>query len=262
MSAQSTPPKPPAQQTPVAKDHPGQLAPKTISADNNPPATDTKQGSSAGNAAADDSGPQVSRIRTWNADTYTRIVIDVGAKVKYQAARISGPDRIYFDIEGAKLSSALLHKPIDIDSGGFLKTVRVAQYQTGVARVVLEVNRVSDYSVFLLPDPYRLVVDVYGTSAAAEAAARNTAPPPGPTTTDLLAAKSRSPPPGKQRPSLRLLRPKKPQQNPQQLRRLPPPRPEQEPAPGKPASNPGKSSQKSAPTASRQTKDSTRQRKQ
>ena len=51
------------------------------------------------------SGSQVSRIRTWNADTYTRIVIDVGSKVKYQAARISGPDRIYFDIEGAKVGS-------------------------------------------------------------------------------------------------------------------------------------------------------------
>ena len=89
--------------------------------------------------------------------------------MKYQAARISGPDRIYFDIEGAKINSALLHKPIDVDSGGFLKTVRVAQNQSGVVRVVLEVNRVKDYSVFLLPDPYRLVVDVYGTSAAAEA---------------------------------------------------------------------------------------------
>ncbi len=60
--------------------------------------------------------------------------------------------------------------------GGFLKTVRVAQNQSGVVRVVLEVNRVKDYSVFLLPDPYRLVVDVYGTSAAAEQAALATAP--------------------------------------------------------------------------------------
>ena len=118
-------------------------------------------------------------------------MIDVGSKVKYQAARISGPDRIYFDIEGAKVSSALLHKPIDMDSGGFLKTVRVAQNQSGVVRVVLEVNRVTDYSVFLLPDPYRLVVDVYGTSAAAEAAARDTAPPPGPTTTDAASREAR-----------------------------------------------------------------------
>ncbi len=172
----------PSPPSPAAKEHADRIAPKTISAEKTPPTTDTRQGSSADNSETNGSGSQVSRIRTWNADTYTRIVIDVGTKVKYQAARISGPDRIYFDIEGAKVSSALLHNPIDIDSGGFLKTVRVAQYQTGVVRVVLEVNRVSDYSVFLLPNPYRLVVDVYGNSAAAEAAARDTAPPPGPTT--------------------------------------------------------------------------------
>jgi len=192
LSAESATAKLP-QPPPAAKDHSDRLLPKAISADKTAPATDTKPAAPEDNSDGDDSGPQVSRIRTWNADTYTRIVIDVGAKVKYQAARISGPDRIYFDIEGAKLSSALLHKPVDLESGGFLRTVRVAQNQSGIVRVVLEVNRVTDYSVFLLPDPYRLVVDVYGTSAAAEAAARNTAPPPGPTTTDLLPVKPDTP---------------------------------------------------------------------
>jgi N-acetylmuramoyl-L-alanine amidase len=161
---------------------------KTISAERTPPASDTKQGSADDAPESRSSGPEVSRIRTWNADTYTRIVIDVGTKVKYQAARITGPDRIYFDIEGAKLSSALLHKAVELDGAGFLKTVRVAQYQSGVVRVVLEVSRVTDYSVFLLPDPYRLVVDVYGTSAAAEEAAHHTAPLPGPTTTTEMAS--------------------------------------------------------------------------
>lgn len=154
-------------------------------------AGDARQNDFAEEADAETSGkPHVSRIRAWNAENYTRIVIDVGAKVKYQAARISGPDRIYFDIEGAKLSPALLRKPIDVDGSSYLKTVRVAQNQSGIVRVVLEVNRVADYSVFLLPDPYRLVVDVYGTSAAAEAAARSTAPLPGPTTTDARVAKA------------------------------------------------------------------------
>jgi N-acetylmuramoyl-L-alanine amidase len=183
----------PAQPPLATKDQPGRIIPKTISADKIPPATDTKQGSPEDNSSAPTSGPQVSRIRTWNADTYTRIVIDVGAKVKYQAARISQPDRIYFDIEGAKINSSLLHKPIDLDPGGFLKTVRVAQNQSGLVRVVLEVNRVSDYSVFLLPDPYRLVVDVYGTAAAAESAARDTTPPPGPTTGNVPPLKSEMP---------------------------------------------------------------------
>lgn len=163
-----------------------------VVAEKTAPSTDTKQDVADDESDAADGKPHVSRIRAWNADNYTRIVIDVGSKVKYQAARISGPDRIYFDIEGAKLSAALLRKPIDVDGSGYLKTVRVAQNQSGVVRVVLEVNRVADYSVFLLPDPYRLVVDVYGTSAAAEAAARNTAPLPGPTTTDAPPAAAAS----------------------------------------------------------------------
>src|SRR5229473_2556769 len=192
IAADSAAPKPQPAAT-AARDRSDRPTTKTVAAEKTPPTTDTKPGAPESNSDEDTAGAQVSRIRTWNADTYTRIVIDVGTKVKYQAARLSGPDRIYFDIEGAKLSSALLHKPIDIESGGFLKTVRVAQNQSGVVRVVLELNRVTDYSVFLLPDPYRLVVDVYGTSAAAEAAARNTVPPPGPTTTDLPQLKPEKP---------------------------------------------------------------------
>ena len=195
LNGQSAAAKPAAAPpAPVAKDRSEKpaAAVKNVSAENNP-TTDTNQGSSADDSAPSGSGSQVSRIRTWNADTYTRIVIDVGSKVKYEAARITGPDRIYFDIEATKLSSALLHKPVDIESNGLLKAVRVAQYQTGVVRVVLEVNGASDYSVFLLPEPYRLVVDVYGNSAAAEAAARNTAPPPGPTTIDAPPANSDKP---------------------------------------------------------------------
>jgi N-acetylmuramoyl-L-alanine amidase len=158
------------------------LSPKTAVNEKTPPATDTKRETDREIRTANGSGAQVSRVRTWNVDTYTRIVIDVGADVKYQAARISGPDRIYFDLEGAKISPELLHKPIPVEGGGYLKAVRVAQNQLGVVRVVLEVDRAKDYSVFLLPDPYRLVVDVYGSSAAAEEAARATSPAPGPTT--------------------------------------------------------------------------------
>lgn len=129
---------------------------------------------------ANHSTAEVSRIRTWNADTYTRIVIDVGAPVKYQASRIDAPDRIYFDLHGAKVSSGLSRKSIDLPSGGFLKAIRIAQNQSDIVRVVFEVNRVKDYSVFLLPDPYRLVVEVHGPAGAPAAdqqeAGRNGAP--------------------------------------------------------------------------------------
>jgi N-acetylmuramoyl-L-alanine amidase len=109
--------------------------------------------------------PQVTGIRSWNAEHYTRIVISMDDEVKYQAARISNPDRIYFDLYKAKLNSTLAGKTLEVQSG-FLKTMRVAQNQSGVVRVVLEVDKVKDYSVFLLPDPYRMVVDIYGEQFA------------------------------------------------------------------------------------------------
>jgi N-acetylmuramoyl-L-alanine amidase len=105
--------------------------------------------------------PQVTQIRTWNADQYTRVVIDVDNDVQYQATRVSNPDRVYFDLRKTKLSSTLAGKTLEVQ-GGFLKTIRVAQNEAGVVRVVLEMDKVKNYSAFLLPNPYRLVVDVFG----------------------------------------------------------------------------------------------------
>ena len=135
------------------------------------------QGNSSAKAAADERArdrhtPQVTGIRQWNAENYTRVVISLEDEVKYQAARIANPDRIYFDLYTARLSSALAGKTLEVQNG-FLKSVRVAQNQAGVVRVVLEVDKVKDYSVFLLKDPYRLVVDVYGDTTTAKSG-----PPP------------------------------------------------------------------------------------
>ena len=136
--------------------------------------SDTAESSAAGSGR-----PQVTAIRATNTDTYTRIVIDVGAQVKYQAARLSNPDRIYFDVENAKLDPELLRKPVDVDGGGFIKSVRVGQNQLDVVRIVLEVDHAKDYSVSLVPNPYRLVVDIYGNTAPPEESARVNSPAAG-----------------------------------------------------------------------------------
>src|SRR6202040_1464566 len=47
---------------------------------------------------------------------------------------------------------------------GFLSKIRVAQFSNDMTRVVLNVSNVSDYSAFLLPNPYRLIIDVHGKS--------------------------------------------------------------------------------------------------
>ena len=132
-------------------------------------------------------------MSVWNADNYTRIVIDLGGQAKYQAARISNPDRIYFDIQNAKLAAGLLHQSIDVPDGGYLKTVRVAQNNANAVRVVLEITQAKDYSVFELANPDRLVVDVYGPGADT-AKAKNTAPLKDPLKDGDIAAKSQPAP--------------------------------------------------------------------
>jgi N-acetylmuramoyl-L-alanine amidase len=104
--------------------------------------------------------PMVTGIRHWSTPDYTRVAIDVDREVKYEAGRVAHPDRIYFDLPDTKLASVLIGKTFEVQDG-FLKKIRVAQYQPGYTRVVLEVADISDYSAFLLPNPYRLIIDIH-----------------------------------------------------------------------------------------------------
>jgi N-acetylmuramoyl-L-alanine amidase len=105
--------------------------------------------------------PLVTGIRHWSTPDYTRVAIDLDQEVKYEAGRVSNPDRIFFDLHDTKLASTLAGKTFDV-SDSFLRRVRVAQFQKNMVRVVLEVDAVSDYSAFLLPNPYRLIIDIHG----------------------------------------------------------------------------------------------------
>src|SRR3954470_11109320 len=118
--------------------------------------------------------PLVTGVRHWSTPDYTRVAIDVDTEVKYEAGRIPAPDRIFFDIYNTKLAPELMGKSFDVNDG-FLRKVRVAQYQRGLTRVVLEVDEVADYSAFLLPNPYRLIIDIHGKKPNSQIAV-NSAP--------------------------------------------------------------------------------------
>jgi N-acetylmuramoyl-L-alanine amidase len=105
--------------------------------------------------------PRVTGIRHWSTPDYTRVAIDLESDIKFGSQRIAHPDRIFFDLRGTKLASTLVGKSFDVDDG-FLKKIRVAQFQPGRTRVVLEVDNLSDYEAFLLPNPYRLIIDIHG----------------------------------------------------------------------------------------------------
>ena len=105
--------------------------------------------------------PRVTGVRHWSTPDYTRVAIDVEQEVKFDSQRISHPDRIFFDLRDTKLASTLVGKTFDVDDG-FLRKVRVAQFQPGRTRIVLEVDDLASYQAFLLPNPYRLIIDIHG----------------------------------------------------------------------------------------------------
>lgn len=128
----------------------------------------------------------VTGIRHWSTPDYTRVAIDVDGEVKYEAGRVPSPDRIFFDLPGTRLASTLAGKSFDVQDG-FLKKIRVAQYRPDSTRVVLEVADVADYSAFLLPNPYRLIIDIHGRQSPPQRANDGGARGPGPQSQTLIA---------------------------------------------------------------------------
>ena len=131
---------------------------------------------------------QVTGIRHWSTPTYTRVAIDLGDDVKYEAARVPNPDRIYFDLHGTLLARELVGKSFAVTDDGFLKKIRAAQFSDDVTRVVLDVNDVTEYSAFLLPNPYRLIIDIHGGTKAPLAVPQSVAGQSGASAAGVVAA--------------------------------------------------------------------------
>jgi N-acetylmuramoyl-L-alanine amidase len=121
---------------------------------------------------------QVSGIRHWSTPNYTRVAIDLGDDVTYEAARVPNPDRIYFDLHGTRLAQELVGRSFSVTDDGFLRRIRAAQFSNDMTRVVLDVNDVTEYSAFLLPNPYRLIIDIHG-GPQINAASSKEQPTPG-----------------------------------------------------------------------------------
>ncbi len=115
---------------------------------------------------ADASGPpRLTDIRDWVGPNYTRVVIAVQNQVKFDTLRLSHPDRIVLDLQDTRLSHDLVGRTFPVN-GGFLRRIRVGQFKPDVTRVVLDVQHLEAYSVFPLPNPFRLIIDVHGPEAS------------------------------------------------------------------------------------------------
>jgi N-acetylmuramoyl-L-alanine amidase/type II secretory pathway predicted ATPase ExeA len=110
--------------------------------------------------------PDVTAIQASSTQDDARVIVLLDDPVQYDSARISAPERIYFDLHNARLSPSVAQKTVPAQDG-LLKWVRAAQNTDDVVRLVLNAEKAKAYSAQLLSDPYRLVIDVHAQAVPA-----------------------------------------------------------------------------------------------
>jgi N-acetylmuramoyl-L-alanine amidase len=106
-------------------------------------------------------------LRHWSNNNYTRVVIETTSPVKYRENLLkktaNAPRRLYIDLENCRIAPEL-QDAIPINDG-LLKRVRSGQYAPDITRVVLDTQSLSDYKIFSLQEPFRIVIDLKGQNS-------------------------------------------------------------------------------------------------
>jgi len=147
---------------PAAQNKPAEAAPSAAAATPAAPADTTSEGTESDTPAAPQElskFPHVTGVRHWSSPDSSTVVLDLEDQVQYEAHRLTGPDRIYFDLHDTQLAPDLLGKSIEVGDT-LINRIRVAQPVSGMTRIVLETKADTNFSVSLESNPYRLVVEV------------------------------------------------------------------------------------------------------
>jgi N-acetylmuramoyl-L-alanine amidase len=123
-------------------------------------------------------------VQHWSYPEFTRVVIELARPVRTEVERLPAdaaagrPERLYLDLPRIWVGRHL-DAPIPV-SDGLLRGVRVGQFQSDTARVVIDLQRYHRHRLRTLTNPHRLLIDVYGTRgrpAAPSAPPVSSAPP-------------------------------------------------------------------------------------
>lgn len=107
----------------------------------------------------------VTSTRVWPAEAYTRVTFEADDVFKYQTLSLKNPERLVLDIEDISLNTILKLLPTQIQADDpYVQQVRIAQNQSNVVRVVIDLKQEVNFNVFALTPvgeyQHRLVLDV------------------------------------------------------------------------------------------------------
>jgi len=110
--------------------------------------------------ASVNSPSKVTSVRFWSLGEVTRVAIEVSSDFHYKSDRLTNPDRLFFDIQGAR--PQMVSKGMHVITVGdpILKQIRVAETQPGVTRVVLDLEQAAEVTASQLSGPDRLMIEL------------------------------------------------------------------------------------------------------
>lgn len=101
---------------------------------------------------------EVTAVRFWTLSEVTRVAVETSGEFRFRADRLNNPDRLFFDVLGAKPRARGLWTTQVNDK--LLKRIRVAETQPGMTRVVLDLESPVDYNASQLNNPDRLMIEL------------------------------------------------------------------------------------------------------
>jgi N-acetylmuramoyl-L-alanine amidase len=96
-----------------------------------------------------------------------RVSIELDAESVYRHERLDRPRRVFFDLKGARTTSALQDAVLKFDDD-VVREIRLGRHPRNTTRVVMDMEAVENYTVFTLYNPFRLVVDFKRSAMAAK----------------------------------------------------------------------------------------------
>ncbi|MEJ2728668.1 MAG: N-acetylmuramoyl-L-alanine amidase [Deltaproteobacteria bacterium] len=114
----------------------------------------------------------VTNLRFWSNPNYTRVVIDANREADYyhhllkKDPSLKKPQRLYVDLSQSRLGDHI-RKSIPIHDD-LLLDARAGQYTSDSVRVVVDIKSFDTYKIFSLKDPFRIVIDVWGSRTAVD----------------------------------------------------------------------------------------------
>lgn len=105
-------------------------------------------------------------VRTWPADEYTRVTLEMDTELKAEQFMLDNPLRLVVDIQGLQMDAAISDLVSKIKPNDpYISTVRVGQNRPNVVRLVFDLKQDVAPQVFTLKPigeyKYRLVLDLY-----------------------------------------------------------------------------------------------------